>query len=92
MPTDGTLLLEQLPREKQDLVTTLSVFFSIGSILFAVIALFVLPNNSCPLASSVEFLFPSTLAPPCDMETQNLGWKYVLITHALLVCITTCIL
>lgn len=85
MPTDGTLLLEQLPREKQYLVTALSVFFSVGSVVSAVVALLVLPNNSCPLASSAELLFPSTLAPPpCDVETQNLGWKYVLITHALL--------
>ena len=92
MPTDGTLLLEQLPREKHYLVTALSVFFSVGSVVSAVVALLVLPNNSCPLmSSSAELLFPSTLAPPpCDVETQNLGWKYVLITHALLVRITTC--
>ncbi|KIJ97555.1 hypothetical protein K443DRAFT_241093 [Laccaria amethystina LaAM-08-1] len=83
MPTDGTLLLEQLPREKQYLVTALSVFFSVGSVVSAVAALLVLPNNSCPL--SAELPFPSTLAPPpCDVETQNLGWKYVLITHALI--------
>jgi MFS family permease len=91
MPTDGTLLLEQLPREKQYLVTALSVFFSVGSVVSAVAALLVLPNNSCPL--SAELPFPSTLAPPpCDVETQNLGWKYVLITHALIVRITRCIL
>jgi len=94
MPTDGTLLLEQLPREKQYLVTALSVFFSVGSVVSAVAALLVLPNNSCPLgSSSAELLLASTLAPPpCDVETQNLGWKYLLITHALLVRITTCIL
>ena len=92
MPTDGTLLLEQLPKEKQYLVTALSVFFSVGSVVSAVVALLVLPNNSCPLvSSSAELRLPSTLAPPpCDVETQNLGWKYVLITHALLVRITTC--
>ncbi|KAM6494435.1 Major facilitator superfamily domain containing protein [Amanita muscaria] len=69
MPTDGTLLLEHMPKEKQYLVTALSIFFSFGAVLSAVVALLVVPQNSCP-------------APPlpCNVDLQNKGWKYVLIT------------
>ncbi|KIJ17575.1 hypothetical protein PAXINDRAFT_175426 [Paxillus involutus ATCC 200175] len=67
MPTDGTLLLEHMPKGKQYLVTALSVFFSFGSVLSAVVALFVLPKHSCP---------PNQ---PCDPSTANNGWKYMLV-------------
>ena len=75
MPTDGTLLLEHMPKENQYLVTALSVFFSLGAVLSAVIALLVVPQNSCPLSSLV----------PCDVDTQNQGWKYLLIALGLIV-------
>jgi MFS family permease len=66
MPTDGTLLLENVPKSKQYLVTALSVFFSIGAVLAAVVALVVVPPNSCPPE-------PDT----CDVNTQNRGWQYL---------------
>jgi MFS family permease len=75
MPTDGTLLLEHLPKEKQYLVTALSVFFSFGAVLSAVVALLVVPQNSCS---------PNALVP-CEVDTQNQGWKYLLITLAMIV-------
>lgn len=74
MPTDGTLLLEHMPNGKQYLVTALSVFFSFGAVLSAVIALLVIPKNSCPPAPA-----------PCDVESQNMGWKYLLIALGLIV-------
>ncbi|KJA23266.1 hypothetical protein HYPSUDRAFT_137939 [Hypholoma sublateritium FD-334 SS-4] len=67
MPTDGTLLLEQLPKEKQYLVTALSIFFSFGAVLSAFVALLVLPGNSC---ASI----------PCDVDVHNQGWKYLLMS------------
>ncbi|KAF5340081.1 hypothetical protein D9758_013141 [Tetrapyrgos nigripes] len=70
MPTDGTLLLEHMPNGKQYLVTALSVFFSFGAVLSAVVALLVVPQNSCPLNPE-----PGVI---CDVETQNKGWKYLL--------------
>ena len=36
MPTDGTLLLEQLPRAKHYMLTGMSVFFSVGAVLSVV--------------------------------------------------------
>ncbi|CDO69845.1 hypothetical protein BN946_scf184884.g4 [Trametes cinnabarina] len=68
MPTDGTLLLEHMPKGKQYLVTALSVFFSFGAVLSAVIGLLVIPTHSCPPAPA-----------ECDVGSQNLGWKYLLI-------------
>ncbi|KAI1790173.1 MFS general substrate transporter [Ganoderma leucocontextum] len=73
MPTDGTLLLEHMPNGKQYLVTALSVFFSFGAVLSAVIGLLVIPGHSCP---------PSPA--PCDAATQNTGWKYLLISLGLI--------
>ncbi|KAF9013162.1 major facilitator superfamily domain-containing protein [Cyathus striatus] len=73
MPTDGTLLLEHMPKSKQYLVTALSVFFSLGSVLSAIVALLVVPHNSCP----------GTIAE-CDMDTQNKGWKYLLTALGLI--------
>ncbi|KAF8895585.1 major facilitator superfamily domain-containing protein [Infundibulicybe gibba] len=74
MPTDGTLLLEHMPKKKQYLVTALSVFFSFGSVLSAVVALLVVPQNSCPTDPS----------QPCDPNVDNRGWKYLLITLGLI--------
>ncbi|KAG8719743.1 hypothetical protein FRC08_002103 [Ceratobasidium sp. 394] len=102
MPTDGTLFLENVPKRKQYLLTGLSLFFSLGSVVNAVIAILVIPGNSCPEAVSVtsgrsgtSFLGlartlvssdshdttrdESKKAPPCDIETQNRGWKYLLV-------------
>ncbi|KAI0335781.1 MFS general substrate transporter [Cubamyces sp. BRFM 1775] len=73
MPTDGTLLLEHMPNGKQYLVTALSVFFSFGAVLAAVIGLLVIPSNSCPPAPA-----------PCDVASQNLGWKYLLTALGLI--------
>ncbi|TEB22963.1 membrane transporter [Coprinellus micaceus] len=73
MPTDGTLLLEHMPKSKQYLVTALSVFFSFGAVLSAVVALLVLPQNSCSPGQDA-----------CDVNTQNQGWKYLLTTLGLI--------
>ncbi|KAF9262990.1 MFS general substrate transporter [Marasmius fiardii PR-910] len=67
MPTDGTLLLEHMPNGKKYLVTALSVFFSFGAVLSAVVALLVVPKNTCPRE-----------VDDCDVNSQNMGWKYLL--------------
>lgn len=72
MPTDGTLLLEHMPKSKQYLVTALSVFFSFGSVLAAVAGLFVIPQHSCLLAQT------------CDVDKENQGWRYLLLILAAL--------
>lgn len=72
LPTDGTLLLEHMPRNKQYLVTALSIFFSIGSVVAALVALIVLPGRSCLPQQS------------CDPSTDNKGWQYMLVTLGLI--------
>lgn len=78
MPTDGTLLLEHMPRGKQYLVTALSVFFSFGSVLSAVVGILVIPNNSCPAQTDADSI-------PCEVLTMNLGWKYLLMAVGFIV-------
>ena len=73
MPTDGTLLLEQLPNNKKYLVTALTIFFSFGSVFTAIIALIIVPRYTC-------------LATDCDMTKDNMGWKYLLVCMGVIVC------
>ncbi|KZT44614.1 MFS general substrate transporter [Sistotremastrum suecicum HHB10207 ss-3] len=73
MPTDGTLISEHMPRGKQYLVTALSVFFSIGGVLTAVVGILVIPSNSCGPLGTV----------PCDTQEYNKGWRYLLQILAL---------
>jgi MFS family permease len=73
MPTDGTLLLEYMPRSKQYLVTALSVFFSLGAVLAAVVGLLVIPSHSC-----------TSQQEECP-QSENLGWKYMLTALAAIV-------
>lgn len=73
MPTDGTLILEQLPNNKKHLVTALSIFFSFGSVFAAVAALIIVPRYTC-------------LSTDCDVAKDNLGWKYLLMCLGFIVC------
>ncbi|KAJ1799473.1 hypothetical protein LPJ59_001806 [Coemansia sp. RSA 2399] len=74
MPVDGAIFLEFIPREKRHLLTMLSVFFSLGSVVTSAAALALLPPFSCP----------DDLGPEgCDVAKQNNGWRYLLITMAL---------
>lgn len=72
MPTDGTLILEQLPNNKKYLVTALSVFFSFGAVFAAIAGLVIVPRYTC-------------FAIDCDVTKGNLGWKYLLVSVGFLV-------
>jgi MFS family permease len=65
MPTDGTLVLEYMPKSKQYLVTALSVFFSLGAVFSAIVALLLIPSSSCP-----------ALPAPCT-PAENSGWQHM---------------
>jgi hypothetical protein len=62
-----------MPRGKEYLVTALSVFFSFGAVLAALVAIVFIPKNSC-----------DPLPAPCDLD-RNLGWKYELVALGLIV-------
>jgi MFS family permease len=81
MPTDGTLLLEHMPKGKQYLVTALSVFFSFGAVLSAIVAILVVPQHSCTASEAT-----------CEVETENNGWQYMLMTLGIIVCILSMLL
>ncbi|KAJ2908921.1 hypothetical protein GGI21_002400, partial [Coemansia aciculifera] len=74
MPVDGAIFLEFVPRETRHLLTLLSVFFSFGSVLTSSVALAILPPFSCPDDSDQN---------GCDVSKQNNGWRYLLVTMAL---------
>ena len=80
MPTDGTFALEILPRNKRHLLTSLSIFFSFGSVAAAFVALVVIPGNSCQAPSH-----DSTTGPQCDAHKDNNGWKYMYLVLAFIV-------
>ncbi|KAJ2784690.1 hypothetical protein H4R18_000981 [Coemansia javaensis] len=75
MPVDGAIFLECIPREKRHLLTLLSVFFSVGSVLTSAIALAILPPFSCP---------DDPGPGGCDVSKQNNGWRYLLVAMSLL--------
>ena len=62
-----------MPRGKEYLVTALSLFFSFGAVLSALVAIVLIPKNSC-----------DPLPAPCDLD-KNLGWKYELLALGLIV-------
>ncbi|KAJ7225962.1 MFS general substrate transporter, partial [Mycena pura] len=78
MPTDGTLLLEHMPQHKLHLVTALSFFFSLGSVVAALAALVLVPPNSCATTATV----------PCD-PALNQGWQHLLAALGVLTSLSS---
>ncbi|CAG8708549.1 17585_t:CDS:2 [Acaulospora morrowiae] len=68
LPVDGAIFLEFVPKDKQYLLTFMSVFWPFGSVVTSVIAYFILPPFSCPENGTTS----------CDVHTHNNGWKYLL--------------
>jgi len=72
MPTDGTLFLENIPKGRHYLLTALATFFSLGAVLTSVLGLIIIPVNSC---LEHPLLDGQGQQIPCDVESQNTGWK-----------------
>ena len=84
MPTDQTLALETLPRSNRHLLTSLSIFFSFGSVVAAVAAIVIIPSRSCsPPAATQSTLLNNLLE--CDVQKDNNGWKVLLSVLAIIV-------
>lgn len=81
MPTDGTLFLENLPKRKQYLLTALSVFFAMGSVLSSVLGLIIIPSKSCPEHEPNE---TNLLLLECNVKEQNKGWRWLLASCGLI--------
>ncbi|KAJ1309991.1 hypothetical protein OPQ81_006748 [Rhizoctonia solani] len=74
MPTDGTLFLENVPKKKQYLLTALSVFFSLGAVVSAIVAIIIIPGNSCPEVP--------TAAPESSASNSVVNLIRTLVTRA----------
>jgi MFS family permease len=84
MPTDQTLALETLPRANRHLLTSLSIFFSFGSVVAAVAAIIIIPSRSCSPPADTQSTLPNNLFE-CDIQKDNNGWKVLLFVLATIV-------
>lgn len=84
MPTDQTLALETLPRSNRHLLTSLSIFFSFGSVVAAVAAILIIPSRSCSPPSATQST-PLNNLLECDVQKDNNGWKVLLLVLAIIV-------
>jgi hypothetical protein len=73
--------LEFLPKEYHYLLTFMSVFFSFGAVFASILGYIILPSTSCPEPT------PDDPSPPCDLATQNRGWRILLFCVGLLTLI-----
>ena len=84
MPTDQTLALETLPRSNRHLLTSLSIFFSFGSVVAAVAAILIIPSRTCSPSAATQSTLLDNL-PECDVQKDNNGWKVLLFVLAIIV-------
>ncbi|KAB8446227.1 hypothetical protein FH972_025209 [Carpinus fangiana] len=67
LPVDGALFLEFLPMASGNLLTLLSVWWPVGSLLASLIAWGLIPSFSCSSAEGC-------------MKADNMGWRYFTFT------------
>ncbi|KAL3477103.1 hypothetical protein BJX99DRAFT_246419 [Aspergillus californicus] len=70
VPVDSMIFLEFVPGSHQWLLTALSAWWNLGQLIVSLLAWVFLANFSCPTDSS-----PDTCA-----RSENMGWRYTLIT------------
>ncbi|KAJ3111916.1 hypothetical protein HK100_002507 [Physocladia obscura] len=73
LPIDGSLFLEFIPKERQNLLMLMSLFWPIGAVIGALFGWWLIPTYSCDPTSSGY----------CDPVT-NRGWRYTLAAMGLL--------
>ncbi|KAJ3073979.1 hypothetical protein HDU98_000203 [Podochytrium sp. JEL0797] len=67
LPIDGSLFLEFIPRERQSLLTLLSLFWPVGAVIGASFSWWLLPRYSCEVVNGL-----------CVAGSDNKGWRYTL--------------
>ena len=72
LPTDSALFLEFIPMEHQGLLTLLSLFWPVGSVIAALLSWALIPPHSCS---------PDWTSCPSQF---NRGWRYVIFCLGLL--------
>ncbi|KAL2915387.1 Filamentous Growth Regulator [Polyrhizophydium stewartii] len=71
LPVDGSLFLEFTPKQNQNLLSLLSVFWPVGQILVGILSWLLIPRFSCPDADH------------CDTGS-NRGWRYLMFSMGML--------
>ena len=71
LPLAGTIFVEMCPKHVRGLLTSLlTICWSLGSVILALVGWAILPNNTCPAPS----MNASDLSYICDPST-NTGWR-----------------
>ena len=76
IPIDTTICLEFLPQNRRFLLALLSVFQPIGVVICSGIAYGFIPKYSC----AADLPACNTGKRPCCTKSNNMGWRYLLIT------------
>lgn len=76
LPVDGALFIEFIPRNRQNLLTLLSIFWSFGNLVTASFGWSLLPRYSCNKATD-------HILHDCQSH-NNRGWRYVVFAHGLI--------
>ncbi|KAF9007139.1 major facilitator superfamily domain-containing protein [Cyathus striatus] len=69
LPVDSAVFLDLVPASHQFLLTTMSVFWSLGQLFVSLVAWPLIANFSCPLTTSPD--------GTCTRK-ENMGWRYLL--------------
>ncbi|PWY69071.1 Clavaminate synthase-like protein [Aspergillus heteromorphus CBS 117.55] len=70
VPVDSMIFLEFVPGSHQYLLTALSAWWNLGQLIVSLLAWVFLANFSCPTDST----------PATCHRSENMGWRYTLIT------------
>ncbi|KAK4555513.1 hypothetical protein LTR86_007265 [Recurvomyces mirabilis] len=78
LPVDGALLLEFLPFSNGNLLTLLSVFWPVGTLVASMVAWGLIPQYGC--ASDLDSCVTTNGVQPCCPKSNNWGWRYFILT------------
>ncbi|RAL03261.1 Clavaminate synthase-like protein [Aspergillus ibericus CBS 121593] len=81
VPVDSMIFLEFVPGSHQYLLTALSAWWNLGQLIVSLLAWVFLANFACPSDST----------PGTCHRSENMGWRYTLITLGALSLAFTCI-
>ncbi|PWY76080.1 Clavaminate synthase-like protein [Aspergillus sclerotioniger CBS 115572] len=81
VPVDSMIFLEFVPGSHQYLLTALSAWWNLGQLIVSLLAWVFLANFACPSDST----------PATCHRSENMGWRYTLITLGALSLAFTCI-
>ncbi|KAH8429168.1 MFS transporter [Aspergillus melleus] len=81
VPVDSMIFLEYVPGSHQWLLTALSAWWNLGQLIVSLIAWVFLAKYSCPTDAT----------PETCQRSENMGWRYTLITLGAVALFFTCI-